>query len=542
MIFIHLLQEFIQEHTSEIWLYAISAGLTYVLIAVVIPFLYSKIGDIETSNDWKKIIPWLIGIYIIFIIFFIIKKLMLIRLEPGIQSFLKIRMMRLYLEKHEIEYNDSNVALHMMNMITAVQSVTAIFLWILETVLPVLVLMVIITVYLCIRLPLIGILLLSFNALVYTTLCYRIHPLIELFYNHHHHFEQLVGRLDNSFSNLMNIYLNNAIDTSINEYTTYDKEYIKHIQHHQLYLQYFSYSTRFIIYGFAIITLVYLFLQWKRSKITKATLFEYAIIILFYCGAFDMLCEQSSIVSKDIIVAISFEPMLTLHHPAPQSTVSDSIQSIRFNDVGCTLQDKVIFTHLNFQLRAGERIALVGQSGSGKSTLVKLVLGFMTPTSGTIYINDRDITTLSVRDIRSHIHYINQRTHLFEDTILANMMYGTTVTRDEILAVLTQYELWSIFDESGSNSVSAIEREVILHGSNISLGMQKVIMMIRGVFHPCSVLFIDEPFTSIDPPTRHKVLQLIRDKTQGKTVCIITHDMDGIDTVVDKTVHINDLV
>lgn len=541
MICINLLKEFIGENKSAICLYAISAGLTYVLLAIVIPFLYTKIGDIETSQNWKKIVPWIIAVYIIFIIFFIIKKLMIIKLEPSIQSFLKVRMMRLYLEKHEIEYNESNVALHMMSMITAVKSVTAIFLWILETVLPVLVLLIIITVYLCIRLPLIGILLICFNAIVYATISYRMKFLVDLFYSYHHQFQKLVGRLDNSFSNLINIYLNNSMDTSINEYTEYDKEYITHVKRHQLYLQYFSYSTRFIIYGFVLISIFYLFLQWKRNKITKATLFEFGVIIIFYCGGFDMLCEQTNIISKDVIVAISFEPLITVKKSIHHSSI-DTIRTITFNNIGCKIQDKEIFTNLNFQLLAGDRIALVGQSGSGKSTLVKLLLGFLSSTSGTICINDIDITTLSVRDIRSNIHYINQRTHLFSDTILANMMYGTNATKQDIIDVLTQYDLWSIFDESGTDSVSSIERQVILHGSNISLGMQKVIMMIRGLFHPCSVLFIDEPFTSIDPSTRQKVLRLIRDKTHGKTLCIITHDMDGIETVVDKILHMNELM
>ena len=529
------------ENKSSICLYAISAGLTYVLLAIVIPFLYTKIGDIETSQNWKKIIPWIIGVYIIYIIFFIIKKLILLKLEPSIQSFLKIRMMRLYLEKHELEYNDSNVTLHMMNMITAVQSVTAIFLWILETVLPVLVLMIIITAYLCIRLPLIGILLLCFNSLIYSTVYYKIDYIMSLFHKSHSQFETLLGKLDNSFSNLMNIYLNNSMDTSISEYTTHDKEYITHLEHNKLHVYYFLYSLRLIIYGFTFISLFYLFLQWKRNKITKATLFEFGVIIIFYCGGFDMLCEQTQIISKDVIVAISFEPLLTVKKSIHHSSI-DTIRTITFNNVGCTIKDKVIFDHLNFQLSEGERIALIGQSGSGKSTIVKLLLGFLSATSGTICINSLDITTISVRDIRSHIHYINQRTHLFEDTILANMMYGTTATKQDIIDVLTQYDLWSIFDESGTDSVSSIERQVILHGSNISLGMQKVIMMIRGLFHPCSVLFIDEPFTSIDPSTRQKVLRLIRDKTHGKTLCIITHDMDGIETVVDKIVHMNELM
>ena len=541
MICIALLKEFMNEYNSSIWLYAISAGLTYVLMAVIIPVLYSKIGDIETSMVWKTVLPWIISAWLLYIIFFITKRLMIIKLEPALQDFLKKHMIRLYLEKHELEYTDSNVSLHMMNLMTAVQSITAIFMWILETVLPVLILLIIITGYLCYRVPLLGILLVCFTGLVIGTISCQLSSVIERFHLEHQDFTTFVGKLDNSFSNLMNIYLNDSVDQTLKEHDTYDKEFIHNTRSHKLRLNLFVYSLRFIVYGFALISLVYLFLQWRRNRITKTMLFELGIIILFYCGGFDMLCDQSIIISKDIIVAISFEPLLqvkSIQHTQPLS----SAHSITFDQVSCAINDKMILRSLCLELKAGERIALTGQSGSGKSTLVKLVLGFMKLTSGKIFIDGIDVATLSIRDVRTHIHYINQRTHLFEETILNNMMYGTTATREDIINVLTAYDLWSIFDESGQASISSIERPVVLHGSNLSLGMQKVIIMIRGLFHPCSILFIDEPFTSLDQMTRTKMLRLIDHQTKGKTLCIITHDMDGIEQIVDRVVHINELM
>ena len=70
------------------------------------------------------------------------------------------------------------------------------------------------------------------------------------------------------------------------------------------------------------------------------------------------------------------------------------------------------------------------------------------------------------------------------------------------------------------------------------MGMQKVIFLIRGLLKKCSVFIFDEPFSSIDPYTRKNVLKMIDERTIGKTVIVITHDMDGLDSILDRLITI----
>jgi ATP-binding cassette subfamily C protein CydC len=71
--------------------------------------------------------------------------------------------------------------------------------------------------------------------------------------------------------------------------------------------------------------------------------------------------------------------------------------------------------------------------------------------------------------------------------------------------------------------------------------MQKVILVTRGVLKPCKLLIMDEPFTSVDEVTRGKILKMIQNETKDKGVLIITHDMNGLEQIVDRCVSIAEL-
>jgi ATP-binding cassette subfamily B protein len=117
---------------------------------------------------------------------------------------------------------------------------------------------------------------------------------------------------------------------------------------------------------------------------------------------------------------------------------------------------------------------------------------------------------------------------LFNDTIMNNIKYGNHVSDDDVIRLLQKYDL-THFDPH-----MVVEK----NGSNISLGTQKIIFLIRGILKKSDVYIFDEPFTSIDPKTRESVLTMIDECTQHKTTIIITHDMDGIGAILDRVVEL----
>jgi ATP-binding cassette subfamily B protein len=172
----------------------------------------------------------------------------------------------------------------------------------------------------------------------------------------------------------------------------------------------------------------------------------------------------------------------------------------------------------NFSISIGsqEKVAIIGRSGSGKSTLAKLLSGIYKPTRGQILLGGVDTKEIATSHIRKNVNYINQKTGLFNDTVIQNMKYGNNACDATIVSLLQKYQLLEIFNK--------IEKGVYgntgINGGNLSLGMQKIAMLIRGLLKPCEIVILDEPLAALDTKTREKVIQLIQGVCKEKTVII----------------------
>ena len=207
---------------------------------------------------------------------------------------------------------------------------------------------------------------------------------------------------------------------------------------------------------------------------------------------------------------------------------------LKFENVSFSYDSNKVVNNVTLHIPKGHRIGILGTAGSGKSTLMKLLLGFHMSFTGSIMIDDQSIRELNPDDIRRHIYYINQRTMLFNDTLLYNLSYGTSCTKEQVVNMVEKYNFTSIFKDKENVDNDWTQRIIYANGSTISLGMQKVIFLIRGMLHQAPIYLIDEPFTSIDEDTRSKVLHMIDVETKGKTVVIITHDINQLDTILDS--------
>ncbi len=163
----------------------------------------------------------------------------------------------------------------------------------------------------------------------------------------------------------------------------------------------------------------------------------------------------------------------------------------------------------------------MGKSGSGKTTIMKLLIKMKEPSKGIIYMDGQDSSSLCQKDVRDNIYYVNQRTILFDESVIYNFQYGNDIKEEHIIKMLHKYELYDMYNtlHAGLNTSCGV------NGSNLSLGMQKVLMVMRGILKPNkSVIIFDEPLTSLDKNTRKKIVTLITEETKGKTVIIISHD------------------
>lgn len=195
--------------------------------------------------------------------------------------------------------------------------------------------------------------------------------------------------------------------------------------------------------------------------------------------------------------------------------------------------DSYILNNLSFNVSSGQRLGILGRSGSGKTTVMKLLIKLYSVDSGTILIDGKNIEDLNIDHLRKNINYINQKTTLYNDSILYNIQYGNNTPKQQIQKIIDKYEI-TVFD----SLKNGLDTNVGLLGGKISLGMQKMIILLRGILREGNIIIFDEPLTSLDPDTRKKVMKMIKEECSSKTVLVITHDMEIVpymDKIIDIT-------
>ena len=198
-------------------------------------------------------------------------------------------------------------------------------------------------------------------------------------------------------------------------------------------------------------------------------------------------------------------------------------------------QNNIILNKLNLVIKDKEKVGLLGICGSGKSTLSKLILKFY-KYDGQILIDNQDIKTINTKYLRKKVVYANQKTMLYDISVIDNIKYGNNAETDSIMKILTSYQLLELFNglKDGIHSDSGVQ------GNELSGGMQKVVILLRSILkaeeNNAYIIIFDEPLAGLDEKTRKKVIKLINDKCSGKTLIIITHDKEILpfmDRVID---------
>jgi ATP-binding cassette subfamily B protein len=121
------------------------------------------------------------------------------------------------------------------------------------------------------------------------------------------------------------------------------------------------------------------------------------------------------------------------------------------------------------------------------------------------------------------------------------MKYGNDKTDKEIIDFLKKYNILYIFKDCQTSPNTCLNNIVENNGTNISLGMQKIIFLVRGILRNSTVYVFDEPLTSVDPSTREEIIKMIDQETKGKTLIIITHDNE-IKRIVNREINLTDLM
>jgi subfamily B ATP-binding cassette protein MsbA len=208
-----------------------------------------------------------------------------------------------------------------------------------------------------------------------------------------------------------------------------------------------------------------------------------------------------------------------------------SADIVEFHNLWLKYDDKVALKDINLTAKRGKVYALVGDSGAGKSSFVNLLVRFYDATTGELMINSQDIKSYSLLSLHQKIAYVTQRVYIFQDSILANVAYGSDQDRGRAIEALKKAHAWE-FVESLSDGIDTILDEF---GVNLSGGQRQRIALARALYKSPDILILDEATSALDNKSEkaiEKALEEIRDSTISFIVAHRLTTIERADTIL----------
>lgn len=199
---------------------------------------------------------------------------------------------------------------------------------------------------------------------------------------------------------------------------------------------------------------------------------------------------------------------------------------IKFKDVVFSYnEDKVILDKVSFEVKPGQKIAIVGETGSGKTTIANLMARFYDINDGEILIDDIDIRTYDLNTLRRQISIMQQDNYLFTDTIMNNLKYGNSKMSDEeVIKICKKLDLDGWINEFEKGYYTVLEN----HGNTLSDGQRQLISYIRILINDPKILVLDEATSKIDVKTESIIQKKINTLLKDKTTITIAHRLSTI--------------
>jgi len=187
---------------------------------------------------------------------------------------------------------------------------------------------------------------------------------------------------------------------------------------------------------------------------------------------------------------------------------------------------KIILDNINFEIKKGETIGIIGQSGSGKTTFVDILSGLIPPTSGRITSDNIDIQK-NIRNWQDQIGYIQQNTYLMNDSIKNNIAFGLNNLEINDLHLKNSINI-SQLDDLVNELPLGIETAIGERGIKLSGGQRQRIGIARAIYKNPKILIFDESTNSLDPETEKKILDNFKKFKDDKTIIIISHNRESL--------------
>ena len=257
---------------------------------------------------------------------------------------------------------------------------------------------------------------------------------------------------------------------------------------------------------------------------------QYAIQVLFSILMLTMMfvmIPRAIVSAKRINEVLEIEPVIVDNEKEISKDEITNPGEIEFENVEFKYNesDEPVLMDLNFKIKKGQTVAIIGSTGAGKTTMLNLMLRFYDATKGNIKVGGINVKDMSLESLRSMIGFVPQKVNLFSGTIAENIKYGKQdATEEEIIeaAKIAQSYEFIASQENGFDSV------VSQGGTNFSGGQKQRISIARALIKKADIYLFDDSFSALDYNTDKKLREALKNDVKGSTVIIVAQRVSTI--------------
>ena len=274
----------------------------------------------------------------------------------------------------------------------------------------------------------------------------------------------------------------------------------------------------------------------NRGEISPGNIAEFIIYVNYLTWPFTSigwiasLIQQAEVSQKRMNEILDYEPSIINKNQDDYSVKGD----IEFKNISFTYPETGVkaVSELDFSIKAGEKLLIVGKTASGKSSIMDLIMRMYDPTEGQILIDGKDSRDHNLSVLRSSIAYIPQDVFLFSDTIYNNINFGIDA---KDLSTTKSFASHASIDNEIESLPKSYETLVGERGVTLSGGQKQRVSIARAFIRESDIILMDDCLSAVDTKTEKKILSYLNDALRDKTAIIITHrlfDLNGIDKIM----------
>jgi subfamily B ATP-binding cassette protein MsbA len=248
-----------------------------------------------------------------------------------------------------------------------------------------------------------------------------------------------------------------------------------------------------------------------------------------------MLFNQGAVGADRVFNILDAEPNIKEISSAPNLNVKRG--DIKFEKISFSYPntEEQAVKNINISIDGGTTTALVGHSGAGKSTIINLLPRFYDPMDGAVYIDEQNISSVTLSSLRKNLSMVSQDIILFDDTVRANIAYANMSASEEQLKKACDFAAATEFIEKLPQKFETVVGE---NGIRLSGGQKQRISIARAFLKNSPIILLDEATSSLDAESEEKVQNAVMNLTKNKTTLVIAHRLSTI-IRADKIIVLN---